>query len=182
MRGIGGVVHEEFQWQGGKTIEPKTKPREIHEPILTREIIQDIPHRLILKHQHPSKRHNQTSNQTQPRRKMRHPRKPINRRLLQRPINQQRIVMAHKRKTYDPDGLEDAKTRGDETDGRTAVFFGGMWALTDDSEDDDDHAYEGEGRGFGEFGDVAVEGEWVGDESCAEDDDDLSVYEDGEDG
>lgn len=91
-------------------------------------------------------------------------------------------MMTHKRKTNHTDGLEDAEPRGDEGDGRAAVFLGGLGAFADDGEDDDDHAYEGEGGGFGEFGDVAVEGEGVGDEGRAEDYDDLAVYEDGENG
>jgi hypothetical protein len=52
-------------------------------------------------------------------------------------------MMTHKRKADDTDGLEDAETRRDEADCGAAVFFGGVGALRDDGEDDDDHAYEG---------------------------------------
>jgi hypothetical protein len=34
-----GELHEEFEWEGGETIEPKTETGEINETILTRKVI-----------------------------------------------------------------------------------------------------------------------------------------------
>jgi len=47
-----GIIHKQLQWQGSKTIKPKTKSCKINNPIITREIIQDIPHCFILEDEH----------------------------------------------------------------------------------------------------------------------------------
>lgn len=73
------------------------------------EIVQDIPLSLIRKHHIRRDRHNQTAHQTNPRRNMGDPRKSIQRRRPQTPINQQRIVMTHKRKADHPNRLKDLR-------------------------------------------------------------------------
>lgn len=55
------------------------------------------------------------------------------------------------------------------------------WAFEEDGENDDEHSDESESGRAGEFVDVSVEGERVGDAYCAEGDDELTVSEDAED-
>ena len=94
-----------------------------------------------------------------------------------------RVVLRRRgTKGYHADGLKNTESTRDEFHGCPTVFLWRMRTLSHNCKNDDDHTYKRECRGPCKFCNVAVEGERVRHEGCTKDNDDLSVYEDGEDG
>lgn len=108
------VVHDfsankGLKWQSSEHVQPKEQARNVHQDIIIRKIVQNVPHGLGSESEIATKSHNKTCDQGDASRVVRHPRETVNSRFAQGAIDEKRVVVADESEGNDADGLEESR-------------------------------------------------------------------------
>lgn len=190
-------AHKQLQGQRGKHVQAETKARYVDEGIVLHvssvrqlpdhlllrntvtypaEVVQDIPLRLVREDEVGRDGERGARYKRDERGDVRDFVEPIQGWRPQAPVDEKRVVVAHKREANHADCLEDPISEHGEARARVALqFWGDVGSLDEHGSHDNEHADECQSGCAGELVDVAVEGKRVRDADSAEGDDELAL-------